>query len=88
MMRVYANYGILLRVEFGIPAERIESDAVFRDFTGQPIELLVAQVPEQARKLRRAPEGFRRQHGRHFGSAWVITGDAQTQARRGCGCHA
>jgi hypothetical protein len=55
MMSVYANYGILLRVELGIPAEGIESDAIFRNLTGQPIELLVAQVPEQARKLRRTP---------------------------------
>ncbi|MGA2155730.1 MAG: hypothetical protein ABSH37_15055 [Bryobacteraceae bacterium] len=87
MMRVNANHGILLRVEFGIPAEHIESDAVFRDFPGLSIEPLVAQIFEQARKLRRAAERLRRQHGQYFSSALFVTGAAQTHARWGCGCH-
>src|ERR1035438_6504153 len=58
MMSVDADYCIVLRVELGIPAEHIESDAVFRDVTGQPIEPLVAQVLEQARELWRALKDF------------------------------
>jgi len=46
MMSVYANHGIVLRIELGIPAEHIESDAVFRDFTSLPIQSLFAQVRE------------------------------------------
>jgi len=51
MMSVDADYGIVLRVELGIPAKHIESNAVLRDLARQPIKLLVAQVLEQTREL-------------------------------------
>jgi len=86
MMRVNANHGILLRVEFGIPAKHIEGDAVFVISLACPSSRLSHKYLS-----RRESFGERRNvsddNTANTSALHCSSLDRPNPRRRGCGCH-
>ena len=87
MMRIHPNDRILLRVKRSIPAKHVQCDAVLGDLAFPALQILVAQVREQTRKLWGTPENIGCQDSTEFSPAPIIGGGARTWLGSNKRCH-